>query len=878
MTDAATSQDLLESEDTSSNPSNNTVDADAAPLNAVDSMQEERADQPGDLAAAAEPAAEAVRVPSAADSSPLCAFVLMQCASCRIANEVAIPIGSERTFVVQCHECRERNELTIDTNDATLIVAKGLPEWSVPPPPPPPPPPPSAAVPPKKRKALATASVVAANDAEQPEGLPSTAEGKPRVVTAAGKSKGKKGQATAAAATDTAAPATKAPHAKPNGKPSKAAKTAKAVKAEAAPAKPSKPQKGKSSAAQASVGAHGGGGGGSGGTSAAALAAPVRVATVKRGSVAIALFGDGYYYTGVVDAMREGETPHDSAFLIAWDDGDEPAWVGSADTVLAYRQPMASELYPGMPVLALYEGVCSTEQGQQEEGAEEEQTEVWFPAKVVGCAETPPPLGGSGGSGDGGASPSPPSPSADPSSSTTDAVAAAALPPPPADAFELEWDEGKEHFTAGCHELRTFLASTPHKIRYEKPKERKKRERYADDDEALARMLAAEEAGYVERDESVAADLLRRSGRDNQIHKADPSDLKLLREALAELKRVWSGPEPSGAWKLERDARGVEGLLVIENFLDDAEVEALRTVMGAHRAWHHYAYGSVGRHGELDSVVQRIDFGPGAMRAEGVVGGAPMWRLGPMRAEMLSMVGERLRSVCRAAGLWGATRPDTLQLTRIGCAHKIANHWDRRDRWQEGIASIAWSELPCESDLRGGPWTLVMERGTKKDLESRHITLPPGSAYVLTGAAQGCTKACERGCVGHNRCNCCWTHGVLVDPDSIAARQSMTLRVLADSDDESEEEEEAAERPQREPSAAEEPPAAAEPSVQDERVAPEVAAAAEGPRRVEDDVEGNASEGREEPTALQAEAMILEEGTSASEVAGGARRAGGGAN
>ena len=127
MTDAATSQDLLESEDTSSNPSNNTVDADAAPLNAVDSMQEERADQPGDLAAAAEPAAEAVRVPSAADSSPLCAFVLIQCASCRIANEVAIPIGSERTFVVQCHECRERNELTIDTNDANPHCCQGPP-------------------------------------------------------------------------------------------------------------------------------------------------------------------------------------------------------------------------------------------------------------------------------------------------------------------------------------------------------------------------------------------------------------------------------------------------------------------------------------------------------------------------------------------------------------------------------------------------------------------------------------------------------------------------------------------------------------------------------------------------------------------------------
>ena len=61
--------------------------------------------------------------------------------------------------------------------------------------------------------------------------------------------------------------------------------------------------------------------------------------------------------------------------------------------------------------------------------------------------------------------------------------------------------------------------------------------------------------------------------------------------------------------------------------------------------------------------------------------------------------------------------------------------------------------------------------------------MQPGSAYILVGAAQGCTKSCERRCVGHNRCNCCWTHGILAASNVV--RQSMTLRVLADDEDSS---------------------------------------------------------------------------------------------
>ena len=63
------------------------------------------------------------------------------------------------------------------------------------------------------------------------------------------------------------------------------------------------------------------------------------------------------------------------------------------------------------------------------------------------------------------------------------------------------------------------------------------------------------------------------------------------------------------------------------------------------------------------------------------------------------------------------------------------------------------------------------------------LGLPPGSAFVLTGRAQGSTTVCLKRCVGHARCGCCWTHGVRVAKESIAAQQSLTLRVLADSDD-----------------------------------------------------------------------------------------------
>ena len=196
------------------------------------------------------------------------------------------------------------------------------------------------------------------------------------------------------------------------------------------------------------------------------------------------------------------------------------------------------------------------------------------------------------------------------------------------------------------------------------------------------------------------------------------------------------------------------------------------------------AYGSTS-HG-LASVVQRIDFGPRHIRPEGIVSGNDeMWRLGSLRSEMLSLISERFRHVFGTCGLWERAHPDTLQLLQIGPNQGLANHMNRRERWQEGIASVAWSELPCESDLKGDAWSLIMERGSKKEQEKMTVEMRAGSAFVLTGAAQGATRQCSKGTTGHSRCGCCWSHGVRVNKDTFGARQSMTMRVLADSDEES---------------------------------------------------------------------------------------------
>ena len=57
------------------------------------------------------------------------------------------------------------------------------------------------------------------------------------------------------------------------------------------------------------------------------------------------------------------------------------------------------------------------------------------------------------------------------------------------------------------------------------------------------------------------------------------------------------------------------------------------------------------------------------------------------------------------------------------------------------------------------------------------MTLPPGSAYILSGVAQGRTQVCEQRKVAHNMCSCCWTHGIWNEA-SAHTRESITLRVF----------------------------------------------------------------------------------------------------
>ena len=126
----------------------------------------------------------------------------------------------------------------------------------------------------------------------------------------------------------------------------------------------------------------------------------------------------------------------------------------------------------------------------------------------------------------------------------------------------------------------------------------------------------------------------------------------------------------------------------------------------------------------------------------------------------------------------------SLSLTRSrslawACARAgLGNHFDRRDKWAEGIASIAWSDAPGVSDPRGDPWALRMQIGPESNaIESIVTTLPAGSAYLMTGKSQGRSEVCQRHCVAHEFCTCCWTHGVW-NEQSQQTRQSITLRVF----------------------------------------------------------------------------------------------------
>jgi hypothetical protein len=275
------------------------------------------------------------------------------------------------------------------------------------------------------------------------------------------------------------------------------------------------------------------------------------------------------------------------------------------------------------------------------------------------------------------------------------------------------------------------------------------------------------------------------SGGDTEGGADDPADVVLLGEALAELERVWGGPIPRGGWTVARDVQGVSGLHVCTDFVDQTEVEALRTVIGAHRRWERGTHAPAFRTSELASIVEVIDFvggtegagaggagmaenskagraaaggaagraggggaeefvGGGAERAVGcsagkggarkteraggyarlaaigsggAAGGGPVWPLDASRARVMSLLEARLRHVFNSSsvGLWSSSPSvQALQLTRVGAYGSISSHFNARDVWAEGIATICWSELPVEGEMRGESTTLRMERGRSR--------------------------------------------------------------------------------------------------------------------------------------------------------------------
>ena len=187
-----------------------------------------------------------------------------------------IPIGDEREFTVQCHACQKLSVASIDTGGEPLIVAEGLPEWRVVEPPELP----RAAVPPKKRQKSAPVVPVEddvddVDDAEdEGEEIVLVAASVPHTVTAT-----TKGNRPSSKVKPTAA-RPKSPQ------PSKLAQKPRASDA-MAPRRPS-----------------------SKGTKLPAAPLPaalVRTAVVKYGSIALAQFHDGYYYSGVIEGFRVRE-------------------------------------------------------------------------------------------------------------------------------------------------------------------------------------------------------------------------------------------------------------------------------------------------------------------------------------------------------------------------------------------------------------------------------------------------------------------------------------------------------------------------------------------------------------------------------------------
>eukprot|EP00613_Pedinella_sp_CCMP2098_P025433 CAMPEP_0171708392 /NCGR_PEP_ID=MMETSP0991-20121206/14912_1 /TAXON_ID=483369 /ORGANISM="non described non described, Strain CCMP2098" /LENGTH=620 /DNA_ID=CAMNT_0012298413 /DNA_START=186 /DNA_END=2048 /DNA_ORIENTATION=+ len=286
----------------------------------------------------------------------------------------------------------------------------------------------------------------------------------------------------------------------------------------------------------------------------------------------------------------------------------------------------------------------------------------------------------------------------------------------------------------------------------------------------------------------------------------------------------------------------VQGLLICDRFLDEQEAGALRDFFHAHlpNEWSMYVYGKkrVGKSGgggasgdassgggggasrrrgeELASTLQRIDYYDGEMCGEGdvvaegrtgkegrdsvrsmdschravlgLVARRMRWWVGkghdrqqqetscPLQGEGSTNKRRKLSRPLESSPLWPTpNQPNALQFTQMAQAELLDSHFDHRGRWGDGIATVAWSSSSTAVADAAGLWTLVMQRGK----DTKKFVLGPGAAYVLSGAAQGTTAACQQRKQGHQSCRCCWTHGVTPVPDgSVSKRQSMTIRAF----------------------------------------------------------------------------------------------------
>ena len=213
---------------------------------------------------------------------------------------------------------------------------------------------------------------------------------------------------------------------------------------------------------------------------------------------------------------------------------------------------------------------------------------------------------------------------------------------------------------------------------------------------------------------------------------SDSAQCGPLQRTIRRLERVWRGPRPTSGPPVGICEKGpVDGLYIVTDFLSIEEVELLRDLFSAHHGWAMYNWGNVGRRNELASVLQRIDFGLPEMTAEGVAAsgsnGTQVQPIGELQQHVISLLEMRMRAHFGEVA-WGGEdptpehRPNMLQFTRIAPGTCLGNHFDRRDKWEEGIASIAWGQAPGQEDSRGDPVRACMHACIPHTMHARSLS------------------------------------------------------------------------------------------------------------------------------------------------------------